>query len=556
MLFEATAQTATADLPFHINFFIIPSPFLFTLATPTASQPPSLLTRDIQILGEDCALMEWGNNGVWTYRGNTADGRPHYHNEALAIMGLRESGDYYLYYDANCDGKTGDAHSKNGYPQWVISRYEPNLTREYDLEGDGKCVRDIAEAALYSIQASYDWTFTLGDQNVACPHAFGDPNWDTPILYGGLVGCPDPQPTYTLGWGDWASTDGKECGGTEVRMQIEVCADTSPKKDCPCKGRRDPAFPLGSMTRAQTKCATTTSTTSTTTTTTKIQTTSTSSSSSSSSASTSFSIPLTTITTKRSTAFAVPFTSSTAQPPTLTTTTITPLSNASQDDEGGGADTGANGGGGMGGGTIAALIILACVVLLSAAVVLINKITTDGVDAHLQQQQPEEPAGVVQNKVFSAAEYASWSGQQWQLDYDNGLVPGAADHPTPRRSWLMQAGEDVTSTDYLVPGGGGGGGGDGGNVVYAIPMDSGGGAGTDGNARPETVYAVPMHAPHHIMLDDAGYVAGGEMMHGSLSTPAVEGDDIYAVPAEGRGKNRGAVRNLTYGVPGQNDSSV
>ena len=122
----------------------------------------------------------------------------------------------------------------------------------------------------------------------------------------------------------------------------------------------------------------------------------------------------------------------------------------------------------------------------------------------------------------------------------------------------MQAVGDVTNTDHRVPGDGGGGGGDGGNVVYAIPMDSGGGAGTDGNAHPETVYAVPMHAPHHIMLDDAGYVAGGEMMHGSLSTPAVNGirGGIYAVPAGGSGENRGAVRNLTYGVLGQNDSSV
>lgn len=207
----------------------------------------------------------------------------------------------------------------------------------------------------------------------------------------------------------------------------------------------------------------------------------------------------------------------------------------------------------MGGGTIAAVIISACVVLFSAALVLIRKYTTEGDDANLQLQQlqQQERTGVVQNKVFSAAEYASWSGQQWQLDYDNGLVPGAADHPPSRRSLLMQAGAGAPSTDYLVPSGGGGGGDDGGNVVYAIPMDSGGGAGTDGTARPETVYAVPMHAPHHALLDDDGYVAGGEMMHGyPPSTPA-------AVPAEGSGENRGAVRNLTYGVLGHpNDSSV
>eukprot|EP00729_Bicosta_minor_P002188 gene2188-5402_t len=123
-----------------------------------------------------------------------------------------------------------------------MSRYKPSLTREYDLEGDGTCVGDIAEAAGYSSQATWDWTFTMGVQAVACPHAFRDPDWDTSVAYGGLVGCSKPQPFYTLEWSEWTSTAAKECGGTEVRMQIEVCADTSLKKDCPCTGRRDPAL--------------------------------------------------------------------------------------------------------------------------------------------------------------------------------------------------------------------------------------------------------------------------------------------------------------------------
>ena len=153
---------------------LIPSPLLFLLlATPTASQPPSLLTRDIQYLGLDCALAEFGNDGVWTYKGNTADGRPYYHNVGIMI-GIRK--DYYIYYDANCDGKTGATHSTKGHPQWVMSKYEPSLTREYDLEGDGKCVGDIKESAFYSIKATYDWTFTFGEQNSACPHVIS--LWD------------------------------------------------------------------------------------------------------------------------------------------------------------------------------------------------------------------------------------------------------------------------------------------------------------------------------------------------------------------------------------------
>ena len=68
LTFPAAAQTATSDL-----HFFNPTLLLFALATPTASQPPSLLTRDIEVLGEECKLANWGN--IWTYEGNTADGR-------------------------------------------------------------------------------------------------------------------------------------------------------------------------------------------------------------------------------------------------------------------------------------------------------------------------------------------------------------------------------------------------------------------------------------------------------------------------------------------------
>lgn len=197
-------------------------------------------------------------------------------------------------------------------------------------------------------------------------------------------------------------------------------------------------------------------------------------------------------------------------------------------------------------------ISLACVVLFSAAAVLFRCKNADrrATTYHLQQQQ-QGPTGVVQNKIFSAAEYESWSGQQWQLDYDNGLVPGAADHPTPRQSWLVQAGRSsAPSTDYLAPVVGGGS-----NVVYAIPLDTGGGAGIGGNARRETVYAMPTDAPKHVLLDADGYVAGGEMPRGSPSG-GDNGAIIYAVAAVERSGGRQAVSNLTYGAPAENDSSV
>lgn len=168
LLAAIPAAPAAADLSFRFNFFINHSLLLFLLATtPTESQPPSLLSRDILFLGLDGTVGEWGNNNVWTYEGNTADGRcvlclylfpgrdllfmlyfyisfasvvlvapmltvqivvcmfmfdapryapfflryvlphrPYYHNEGLAMLGFVKR-DFYIYYDTNCDGKTG-----------------------------------------------------------------------------------------------------------------------------------------------------------------------------------------------------------------------------------------------------------------------------------------------------------------------------------------------------------------------------------------------------------------------------------------------------------------
>ena len=193
---------------------------------------------------------------------------------------------------------------------------------------------------------------------------------------------------------------------------------------------------------------------------------------------------------------------------------------------------------------IAALLVVAVLIL---AFVLILRRKQNAAAAGETIELPEQgPTGVVQNKIFSAAEYASWSGQQ-RLDYDNGLVPGAADHPTPRQSWLVQAEGNASSTDYLAPVVGGGGG----NGVYAIPLEKGSGAGIDGSTRPETIYAMPVDAPKHILLDVDGYVAGGEMPRRSPSS-----GDIHAVVSDERGGDRHAVSNVTYGVPAQNDSSV
>ena len=361
-----------------------------------ASNPPSLLSRDLKLLGEDCRLSNWGNNDVWTYEGNTADGRPYYHNTGKDPLFGTGRKSFYIYYDANCDGKTGPPHSKNGHPQWVLSRYKPSLTRAHDLEDDGKCVGDVREAAMHSLQATFDWTFTMGDVMAACPHWPTKPDWAKARAYGGLVGCPKPQPSYTLAWGGWASVDGRECGGEEMRTQIEVCVDTSQTKDCPCTGRRDTAIAPLKETRPQASCRTTiTTSTSTTTTTTTTTTTAATASQATTSSSSSYSSPYSSTSTHITTSTLSspspppppspspspspsmsPSPSPPKSPPTSQTATkATPTNEstslgsgalaASKERSGGGGDAGGGGdgtvvtgpGNGVGGGTLAAVIM-------------------------------------------------------------------------------------------------------------------------------------------------------------------------------------------------------
>jgi hypothetical protein len=97
---------------------------------------PGPFTRDVELTGEVCLTS---GHDMWAYAGNTADGRPYYSN-FNHIFGIGK--DVYLYYDANCDGKTGEAHSQYGHPQWMVSQTKPDLTRSIDLDNDGKCMRN------------------------------------------------------------------------------------------------------------------------------------------------------------------------------------------------------------------------------------------------------------------------------------------------------------------------------------------------------------------------------------------------------------------------------
>lgn len=69
----------------------------------------------------------------------------------------------YLYYDADCDGKGG------GHPQWGAYPNKPDVTRLYDLDNNGKCLKGWDgfslsnvfggknhDAGSYSAEASYE----------------------------------------------------------------------------------------------------------------------------------------------------------------------------------------------------------------------------------------------------------------------------------------------------------------------------------------------------------------------------------------------------------------
>ena len=78
---------------------------------------PGHTTRDGVQGGDDPDCYE-SADGPWTYYGNTLDGRPswtkyvEYKKFGITLGGA----DVYMYYDSNCDGKTGPERSANGHP--------------------------------------------------------------------------------------------------------------------------------------------------------------------------------------------------------------------------------------------------------------------------------------------------------------------------------------------------------------------------------------------------------------------------------------------------------
>jgi hypothetical protein len=121
-------------------------------------------TRDlfIQPTGDDCAYT--AAHDIWEYRGDTLDGRPYYWNEICGILTAFTQHDFYLYYDANCDGKSGAEHSVHGHPQWVIQAKLPDTKAAFNTDRDGKCFGDTDYAGGYSKDPTYDMVPTGGGE--------------------------------------------------------------------------------------------------------------------------------------------------------------------------------------------------------------------------------------------------------------------------------------------------------------------------------------------------------------------------------------------------------
>ncbi|CAK8985324.1 unnamed protein product [Durusdinium trenchii] len=126
-------------------------------------------------------------NGVYTYQGQTHDGRPFYKGP--------ESDGPYFFYDRECDGEKGGAD--NWWGQFII-KWEsdpPSQTTKWDLDGDSTCTR--MASAYYG-------------QNGKTKSSNGDKPW-----YHGKAGA---LPEDNVKWRVWCT--GK-VGVTAQRLRIK-----------------------------------------------------------------------------------------------------------------------------------------------------------------------------------------------------------------------------------------------------------------------------------------------------------------------------------------------
>lgn len=176
--------------------------------TGRSQRPPLSYAKAISIVSDLCFAKK---TETFACRGHTADGRPWY-SAYVEFLDYPFPGTVYIFYDSNCDGKSGAAH---GHPQWVISEYKPKTDRLVDIDGTGTCVQD-QYFGQYTKAENFDWTPPMGVENLlSCPAtSYGpDGKWGVYISAGGLQGCSQPYPDHAYTWTTWSSKDGSQCGG-------------------------------------------------------------------------------------------------------------------------------------------------------------------------------------------------------------------------------------------------------------------------------------------------------------------------------------------------------
>ena len=141
-------QRAHAPVSMPAAMLIVTSSLV--LAGASSLKAPTTFTKNLDMQGVGCPGI---THTMLEYQSNTADGRPWY-AASLELFSVDTGKKVFVFYDKNCDGKTGAAHSQHGHPQWVFSGAKPSQTRSSDLDSNGECIRDTNKGSAYTLGSS------------------------------------------------------------------------------------------------------------------------------------------------------------------------------------------------------------------------------------------------------------------------------------------------------------------------------------------------------------------------------------------------------------------
>ena len=245
----------------------------------TVDQKPCDLMMD----GHRCGLGTW--DGVWTYRGQTADGK-NYYSRTLDLLYLGDTS--YLFFDKDTDGsKTGCDHAKN---RWIVDSNKPSTDAVHDLDGDGDC--NFRAITINAASTTIPTPPTSDEWRVSCLEILKlKPRWIERTLNLNPIICDLTPPDYVYAMPARWTIHNLGCGTGVARQRSEVESCSAPRW-CSCRAgsRRD----LKKETEDQEPCPTTTTTTTATTATTTSTTTAITTSTTSTTTTTTTTITITT----------------------------------------------------------------------------------------------------------------------------------------------------------------------------------------------------------------------------------------------------------------------